>query len=131
ENALEKHRLREEVKSLRKQLDQFAETDLISISPKMQRIREIAKQVADTDASVLISGEAGVGKEVVARYIHTLSKRRDRPLLRVNCAALPNDFLESELFGFVGGAVLVASSVRPGRFELAGKGSIQLDVIGE
>ena len=131
ENALEKHRLREEVKSLRKQLDQFAETDLISISPKMQRIREIAKQVADTDASVLISGESGVGKEVVARYIHTLSKRRDRPFLRVNCAALPNDLLESELFGYERGAFTGAMSEKPGKFELAGKGSILLDEIGE
>ena len=97
----------------------------------MQRIREIAKQVADTDASVLISGESGVGKEVVARYIHTLSKRRDRPFLRVNCAALPNDLLESELFGYERGAFTGAMSEKPGKFELAGKGSILLDEIGE
>src|SRR5216117_2939783 len=131
ENALEKQKLREEVKSLRRQLDQYAEPDVVSMNPKMQRIREIAKQVADTDVSILISGESGVGKEVVARYIHALSRRRDRPFLRVNCAALPNDLLESELFGYERGAFTGAINEKPGKFELADKGTLLLDEIGE
>jgi two-component system response regulator AtoC len=98
---------------------------------KMVRIREIARQVAETDVPVLILGESGVGKEVLARYIHTHSGRADQPFLKVNCAALPHDLLESELFGYDKGAFTGAVSEKPGKFELAGSGTIMLDEIGE
>ena len=97
----------------------------------MLRIREIAMQVADTDAPVLITGESGVGKEVLARFIHAQSGRRARPLVKVNCAALPQDLLESELFGYERGAFSGAVGEKPGKFELADQGSILLDEIGE
>jgi DNA-binding NtrC family response regulator len=133
ENALEKQKLREEVKSLRRQLCEFGEgTDLLAtMSPKMQRIREIARQVAVTDVPVLILGESGVGKEVVARYIHEHSPRREKGLVKVNCAALPHDLLESELFGYERGAFTGAVTEKPGKFELAEKGDLLLDEIGE
>src|SRR6266566_4800880 len=132
ENVLEKHKLSDEVKSLRRQLHQSEITaDIISSNPKMLRIREIAAQVAATDVPVLILGESGVGKEVVARFIHARSGRADQPLVKVNCAALPHDLLESELFGFDRGAFTGAMHEKPGKFELAHKGSILLDEIGE
>jgi len=97
----------------------------------MQRIREIASLVTDTDVPVLISGESGVGKEVVARFIHTRSTRRNQPFVKVNCAALPDDLLESELFGYERGAFTGAVHNKPGKFELANKGTLLLDEIGE
>jgi len=97
----------------------------------MIRIREIARQVAETDVPVLILGESGVGKEILARFIHTHSGRQDQPFVKVNCAALPNDLLESELFGYDKGAFTGAVSEKPGKFELAGRGTILLDEIGE
>jgi two-component system response regulator AtoC len=132
-NILERLRLRDEVQSLRRQL---AETDdqelgIGTENLKMVRIREIARQVAETDVPVLILGESGVGKEVLARYIHTHSGRADQPFLKVNCAALPHDLLESELFGYEKGAFTGAVSEKPGKFELAGNGTILLDEIGE
>jgi two-component system response regulator AtoC len=130
-NALEKQRLREEVRSLKQKLDQSVERDFVSSNPLMLKIKEIALQVADTDAPVLLLGESGVGKEVLARFIHAQSNRRDKPLVRVNCAALPQELLESELFGYERGAFSGALSEKPGRFELAGKGTILLDEIGE
>jgi two-component system response regulator AtoC len=97
----------------------------------MLKIKEIAKHVADTDVPVLISGESGVGKEVLARYIHNHSTRHDKPFVKVNCAALPNDLLESELFGYERGAFTGALNDKPGKFELADKGTLLLDEIGE
>ena len=97
----------------------------------MLRIKEIARQVADTDAPVLMLGESGVGKEVLARYIHGQSRRARQPFVKVNCAALPQDLLESELFGYEKGAFSGAFREKPGMFELADKGSILLDEIGE
>ena len=130
--ALEKQRLKDEVKVLRRRLDLFTEpVDLLSASPEMIRVREIARQVADTDAPLLILGETGVGKEVVARFVHAQSSRRDKPLVRVNCAALPNELLESELFGYERGAFSGALRDKPGKFEQAHRGSILLDEIGE
>jgi two-component system response regulator AtoC len=131
ENALEKHKLREEVKILRRQLAENDQELSSSGSPRMLRIQEIARQVADTDVPVLILGESGVGKEVLARYVVDQSSRRDHPFVKVNCAALPHDLLESELFGFERGAFTGAVSEKPGKFELAGKGTILLDEIGE
>jgi two-component system, NtrC family, response regulator AtoC len=130
--ALEKQRLQDEVKVLRRRLDLFTEpVDLLSASPRMVRVREIARQVADTDAPLLVLGETGVGKEVVARFVHAQSSRRDKPLVRVNCAALPHELLESELFGHERGAFSGALRDKPGKFEQAHRGSILLDEIGE
>jgi len=132
ENVVEKQKLKEEVKTLKRQLDSYVEAgDILSTNPKVLKIKEIAKHVADTDVPVLISGESGVGKEVLARYIHTHSNRHDKPFVKVNCAALPNDLLESELFGYERGAFTGALNDKPGKFELADKGTLLLDEIGE
>src|SRR2546422_3283667 len=132
QNVFEKQKLKEEVKTLKRQLDSYVEAgDILSTNPKVLRIKEIAKQVADTDVPVLISGESGVGKEVLARFIHTHSSRHDKPFVKVNCAALPNELLESELFGYERGAFTGALNEKPGKFELADKGTILLDEIGE
>jgi two-component system response regulator AtoC len=132
QNITEKQKLKEEVKTLKRQLDSYSEAgDILSTNPKVLRIKEIAKHVADTDVPVLISGESGVGKEVLARYIHTQSSRHDKPFVKVNCAALPDDLLESELFGYERGAFTGALNEKPGKFELADKGTILLDEIGE
>lgn len=132
ENVMEKQKLREEVKSLKRQLDQYKDqNEVLSTNPKVLRVKEIAKQVADTDVPVLILGESGVGKEVVARFIHASSSRHDKPFVKVNCAALPHDLLESELFGYERGAFTGALNDKPGKFELADKGTLLLDEIGE
>jgi two-component system response regulator AtoC len=103
----------------------------IYTSDKMHRIKEIADQIANTDVTVLIQGESGVGKEVVARSIHLNSFRRERPFVKVNCAALPQELLESELFGYEKGAFTGAYRQKPGKFELANGGTIFLDEISE
>jgi two-component system response regulator AtoC len=132
QNVIEKQKLKEEVKTLKRQLDSYVEADdILSTNPKVLRIKEIAKQVADTDVPVLISGESGVGKEVLARFVHNHSTRHDKPFVKVNCAALPDDLLESELFGYERGAFTGALNEKPGKFELADKGTILLDEIGE
>ena len=131
ENVLEKQDLREEVRTLKRQLDHVADFDFTTSNVRMLRVKEVARQVADTDVPVLLLGESGVGKEVIARYIHVQSKRRDKPFIKVNCAALPHDLLESELFGYERGAFTGALNEKPGKFELADKGSILLDEIGE
>ncbi len=97
----------------------------------MRAIRELVQQVADTDVPVLITGESGVGKEVIARLLHTDSARRGAAFVKVNCAALPEQLLESELFGTMRGAFTGADEDRPGKFELAHGGTIFLDEIGE
>ncbi len=132
ENVLEKQKLKDEVKTLRRQIDSYTETgDIQSTNPKVLRIKEVAKHVADTDVPVLITGESGVGKEVLARFIHAHSSRHDKPFVKVNCAALPNELLESELFGYERGAFTGAMTDKPGKFELADKGTLLLDEIGE
>ncbi len=98
---------------------------------KMARVEALVDQVADTDATVLIRGESGVGKELVARALHQRSRRSGRPWVKVNCAALPTELLESELFGYERGAFTGAHRRKPGRFELAEGGAIFLDEIGE
>jgi two-component system response regulator AtoC len=100
-------------------------------SDSMLAVRALLEQVADTDVTVLIQGESGVGKEIVARTAHELSPRRERPFVKVNCAALPADLLESELFGYEKGAFTGASGRKYGKFELAHTGTIFLDEIGE
>jgi two-component system response regulator AtoC len=133
-NILERLQLRDEVQTLRRQLAESSDDQELGIGTenlKMVRIREIARQVAETDVPILILGESGVGKEVLARYIHTHSGRAEQPFVKVNCAALPHDLLESELFGYEKGAFTGAVSEKPGKFELAGTGTILLDEIGE
>ena len=103
----------------------------IYASEKMQRIKEIIDQVANTDVTILIQGESGVGKEVVARSIHLNSNRKDKPFVKVNCAALPGELLESELFGYEKGAFTGAYRQKPGKFEMANDGIIFLDEIGD
>ncbi len=105
--------------------------DSVWSSEAMQRIRTLIDQISDTDVTVLIQGESGVGKEIVARAVHAESSRRTAPFVKVNCAALPEDLLESELFGYEKGAFTGANSRKQGRFELAHRGTIFLDEIGE
>ncbi|MEM9462905.1 MAG: sigma 54-interacting transcriptional regulator [Myxococcota bacterium] len=104
---------------------------IVGSSPAMRAVLRHVEQVAPTDATVLILGESGTGKELVARAIHAASSRRDRPLVRVNCAALPASLIESELFGHEKGSFTGASATRLGRFEVADRGTLFLDEIGE
>src|SRR3990170_1624131 len=104
---------------------------MIGDSPALRRVIEQIAQVAPTDSTVLIQGETGTGKELVARAIHDRSPRRERPLVRINCAALPRELVESELFGHEKGAFTGATQQRRGRFELADGGTIFLDEVGE
>lgn len=101
------------------------------VSPAMREIRSVVEQIGDTDVTVLIQGESGAGKEVVAREVHAVSTRSNGPFVKVNCAALPTDLLESELFGYEKGAFTGANGRKQGKFELASGGSIFLDEIGE
>jgi DNA-binding NtrC family response regulator len=100
-------------------------------SEAMRRVHDVLEQVADTDVTILIQGESGVGKEIVARTVHELSTRAERPFIKVNCAALPTELLESELFGYEKGAFTGATARKHGKFEMAHRGSIFLDEIGE
>ncbi|MBI4638955.1 MAG: sigma-54-dependent Fis family transcriptional regulator [Candidatus Rokubacteria bacterium] len=97
----------------------------------MRRVLDTARRVMETDATVLIAGESGTGKELIARAIHAGSPRRERPLVTVNCAAIPEGLLESELFGHERGAFTGATDARPGRFELAHEGTLFLDEVAE
>src|SRR6476661_2182135 len=103
----------------------------VAASPAMRKIRSQAALVANVDIPVLLLGESGTGKEVVARLVHKLSPRAHRTFLKVNCAAVPADLLESELFGYEAGAFTGATHPKPGKFELCNKGTILLDEIGE
>ena len=127
--ALELRRARREAEALRAELGLTGE--MVGSSPAMQRLREMIARVAPTDSRVLISGESGTGKELVAAAIHAGSPRRDRPFIRVNCAALPRDLVESEMFGHEKGAFTGATDRRIGRFELAHEGTLLLDEVGD
>jgi two-component system response regulator AtoC len=132
QKALEKRALKQEVERLRGRAR--SETELLLLfgdNPKMRQVRDIIEQVADTDITVLVRGESGTGKELVARTIFQLSSRRDRPFVKVNCAALPSELLESELFGFEKGAFTGAQKRKLGKFEYANQGTIFLDEISE
>ena len=131
-NALKQRQLTQEVASLREQLkEQSRYTMLFGHSEKMAEVRDLIERVSDTDVTVLIRGESGTGKELVARALHERSLRKDKPFVKVNCAALPTELLESELFGFEKGAFTGAIQHKPGKFEFANHGTMFLDEIGE
>jgi two-component system, NtrC family, response regulator len=129
--TLKLHRLEAENESLRDTLtERFRFDRLVGLSPAMTAMFDTLKKIAPTDATVLISGESGTGKELVAKALHYNSPRRAHRLVIVNCAAIPHELLESELFGHVRGAFTGAIRNKPGKFELANGGSIFLDEIG-
>ena len=129
EQVLEKKALERERERLSEQLVDYS--DVVWGGEAMQRIKAVLEQVAETDVTVLIHGESGVGKEIVARASHEISPRVDEPFVKVNCAALPDELLESELFGYEKGAFTGAASRKQGKFETANKGTIFLDEIAE
>jgi DNA-binding NtrC family response regulator len=132
-SAIEKTRLVDEISELRRQLSDDEDRAFLfwGDSPEMKSIAQVIEQVSDNDVTVLIRGESGVGKELVARAIHQRSPRKDKPFVKVNCAALPSELLESELFGHEKGAFTGAAMTRIGKFEQADTGTIFLDEIGE
>jgi two-component system response regulator AtoC len=131
-NALKQRQLTQEVATLREQLkEQSRHTMLFGNSERMAEVRELLDRVSDTDVTVLIRGESGTGKELVARALHERSLRKDKPFVKVNCAALPTELLESELFGFEKGAFTGAIQHKPGKFEFANHGTMFLDEIGD
>ena len=120
------------VEQLRKELStRFKAEDMVSNSDSMKNIFHLLPKVADSDASVLIEGETGTGKELLARAIHNMSNRKDKPFIAINCGALPDTLLESELFGYKKGAFTNAIKDKPGQFTLADGGTIFLDEIGD
>jgi two-component system response regulator HydG len=130
--AAEKRELSTENRRLRDALQQQRGEDaLIGQSAGMTAVKKLIRQIAPTDVSVLIQGESGTGKEVVADVIHALSPRRNRALVKISCAAIPETLLESELFGYERGAFTGASNAKPGKFELADGGTLFLDEIAE
>ncbi len=129
--ALEKRNLVTENRALRDELARAYPEDVIGRSAPMRRILEEARQVADSVASIFIAGESGTGKGMLARYIHKASPRRDKRLVTVNCAALPETLLESELFGHEAGSFTGAQGKREGRFDLARGGTLFLDEVTE
>lgn len=128
-NAMDKKSLVAETKQLRKRISRGAE--MIGDSEGMQKIKDTIAKVAPTDARVLVTGENGVGKEMVARRIHELSARANGPLVEVNCAAIPSELIESELFGHEKGSFTSAIKQRIGKFEQASGGTLFLDEIGD
>jgi DNA-binding NtrC family response regulator len=130
--ALEHRRLVAENSNLRRRLvEQVADSDILGSAPSMQRVLETIAAVADADANVLIVGESGTGKELIANALHERSARRDGPWIKINCAALPKDLIESELFGHVKGAFTGATTDKVGLLEEAHGGSLLLDEITE
>ncbi|HEX5439097.1 MAG TPA: sigma-54 dependent transcriptional regulator [Gemmatimonadaceae bacterium] len=128
-SALELRQARRETRALRE--DFGLSGQMVGASPAMQRVRAMIDRVAPSDARVLIIGESGTGKELVAAAIHEQSARRGKPLVRVNCAAIPHDLVESEMFGHERGAFTGATERRIGRFELADRGTLFLDEVGD
>ena len=128
-DALRQRRFNRDVSVLRNGL--HAHPIVFGESPEMREVKELIERVAATDVTVLIRGESGTGKELVARALYASSARRDKSFVKVNCAALPTELLESELFGFERGAFTGAIQQKPGKFEFANKGTIFLDEIGD
>jgi two-component system response regulator AtoC len=131
-NALKQRQLTREVATLREQLQSQSKYNMLfGNSERMAEVQDLIDRVADTDVTVLIRGESGTGKELVARALYASSLRRDKPFVKVNCAALPTELLESELFGFERGAFTGAIQHKPGKFEFANHGTMFLDEIGD
>ena len=129
---LQVHRLIEENRSLREALGQRYEfRNIVAHSPALQEVLATVARVAPTNSTVLLGGESGVGKDLIARAIHEHSKRSSGPFVKINCTAIPENLLESELFGYEKGAFTGATTSKPGKFELADKGTIFLDEIGD
>jgi DNA-binding NtrC family response regulator len=129
---LDVRNLREENRSLREALGKrYAHPNVVARSPKMQEVLATVERVAPTNATVLLGGESGVGKDLIARAIHEKSRRASGPYLKINSTAIPENLLESELFGFEKGAFTGAVASKPGKFELADKGTLFLDEIGD
>jgi len=132
QKALEVRALRDENRQLREELGKRYEFDnIIGRSPAMQEIFATIERVAPSRATVLLAGESGVGKDLIARAIHFHSPRRDRPFVKINCTALPENLMESELFGYEKGAFTGANTTKPGKFEQADTGTVFLDEIGD
>ena len=132
EKALEKRRLELDAKSLRERVhERYRLSGMVGDAPELQAVFEVVRKAAPTKATVLILGESGTGKELIAQALHEESPRRDKPFIRVNCAALTETLLESELFGHERGSFTGAIGRKEGRFELADGGTIFLDEIGE
>ncbi len=130
-NGLDKKGLQEETKTLRKKINKKKTTEIIGNSSAINEIKALIEKVAPSDARVLITGENGTGKELIARQIHELSERNSGPFVEVNCAAIPSELIESELFGHEKGAFTSAHKQRIGKFEQAIGGTIFLDEIGD
>jgi len=130
DKVLEKKSLERQRQMLSEELQRYRD-GVVWASVQMQEIRAVLEQVGETDVTILIQGESGVGKEIVARTAHSVSTRSEKPFVKVNCAALPEDLLESELFGYEKGAFTGAARRKTGKFEHAHKGTIFLDEIGE
>lgn len=128
-NALDKSQLITETKVLKRKVSKTY--DMVGESPAMQKVKEMIDRVAPTDARVLITGKNGTGKELVARWLHEKSNRATQPFIEVNCAAIPSELIESELFGHEKGAFTSAHKERKGKFEQANKGTIFLDEVGD
>src|SRR5689334_24145360 len=130
--ALEVRALRDENRKLKEELGRRYEYDnIVGRSEPMQEIFATIERVAPTRATVLLAGESGVGKDLIARAIHFHSPRRDRPLVKINCTAIPENLMESELFGYEKGAFTGANTAKPGKFEQADTGTVFLDEIGD
>ena len=130
-NALDRTTLVEETKVLKRQVSKGKDVDMIGESKEINKIKEMIQKVAPSDARVLITGSNGTGKELVARSLHKLSNRSKAPFIEVNCAAIPSELIESELFGHEKGAFTSAIKQRKGKFEQADGGTIFLDEIGD
>src|ERR1700757_2073397 len=129
---LDVRNLREENRSLREALGKrYSHPNIVARSPKMQEVLATVERVAPTNATVLLGGESGVGKDLIARAVHEKSKRASGPFLKINSTAIPENLLESELFGYEKGAFTGAVASKPGKFELADQGTLFLDEIGD
>ena len=129
---LDNSRLREENRSLREALgEKYSHPNIVAISPKMQEVLATVERIAPTNSPVLLGGESGVGKDLIARAIHEKSRRASGPFIKINSTAIPENLLESELFGYERGAFTGATTTKPGKFELADKGTLFLDEIGD
>lgn len=131
-SILEKGKLKREVNNLKTELKARSQYDsFVGDSTKVLQVKALIEQIADSELTVLIRGESGTGKEIVARMTHNMSSRSEESFTKVNCAAIPRDLLEAELFGYEKGAFTGAHKTKPGRFEVANKGTIFLDEIGD